>query len=224
MNAFSPALTGHKGLRGETLLEIKKLQPVTAQELADVFDVSANAIRRHLKELEAEGLVSYGREQRGTGAPTYAYRLTPRGEALFPNQYEQALTRLIGHVVDKEGREAAVAVVEGQYTELRRRIGSSLSGESPQHRLRMVADVLQGAGFMAELSEVNGESVLAVNNCALHAVANCLPEVCDTEISFLEDVLNARVERRTHIMEGCNSCLYAIDFDEEVPPIQSPGK
>ncbi|MCH7753397.1 MAG: hypothetical protein IH898_14745, partial [Planctomycetes bacterium] len=31
---------------------------------------------------------------------------------LFPRQYEQALTRLIGHVVDHEGRAAAIAVVD----------------------------------------------------------------------------------------------------------------
>jgi DeoR family suf operon transcriptional repressor len=209
---MTPGLVGQKGLRGEILLEIKKAQPLTAKELADIFGVSANAVRRHLKELEAESLIQYGREQRGAGAPTYAYRLSRDGEALFPNQYEQALTRLIGHVVDREGRDAAIAVVEEQYADLRRRLGGVVPGVTPLDRLKMLAGVMEDAGFMAESSEKAGQVTLRVQNCALHAVANCLPEVCDTELRFLEEVLDAQVERKTHIMSGCNACEYAVDF------------
>ncbi len=212
MESITPGLAGQKGLRGEILLEMKKSQPLTAKELADTFGVSANAVRRHLKELEAEHLVQYGREQRGAGAPTYAYGLSRDGEALFPNQYEQALTRLIGHVVDREGRDAAIAVVEEQYADLRRRLGSAAPGVTPLDRLKMLAGVMEEAGFMAVSSVEGGEVTLRVQNCALHAVASCLPEVCDTELRFLEEVLDAQVERKTHIMSGCNACEYAVDF------------
>ena len=150
MNAISPGLAGQKGLRGEILLELKKAQPLTAKELAEVFGVSANAVRRHLKELEAERLVDYGREQRGTGAPTYAYRLSHDGERLFPNQYEQALKRLIGHLIDHEGRDAALDVVRGQFADMGGRLGSGLHEETPSERLRMLAGVMGEAGFMAE--------------------------------------------------------------------------
>ena len=154
----------------------------------------------------------YGREQRGTGAPTYAFRLSSDGEALFPRQYEQALTRLIGHVVDNEGRAAAIAVVEEQYADLRRQLGGVSDNLTPFDRLRNVTDVMEEAGFMAESSEEGGEVMLSVHNCVLHAVVNCLPEVCDTELRFLEDALGARVERQTHIMSGCNACEYTIEF------------
>ncbi len=212
MDYMTPRLAGQKGLRGDILREIKKAQPLTAKELGETFGVSANAVRRHLKELEAEGLVGYGREQRGTGAPTYAFRLSRDGEALFPKQYEVALTRLIGHVVDKEGREVAIAVVEEQYADLRRRLGAVSDDLTPFDRLKNVTDVMEEAGFMAESSEEGGEVVLSVHNCVLHAVVNCLPEVCDTELRFLEDALGARVERQTHIMSGCNACEYTIEF------------
>jgi DeoR family suf operon transcriptional repressor len=212
-----PRLAGQKGLRGEILLQVKKTQPLTATELGDIFGVSANAVRRHLKELEAEGLIVYGREQRGTGAPTYAYRLSADGEALFPKQYEQALTRLIGHVIERGGKDAAIAVVEEQYADLRRRLGGTEDDATPSDRLKTVAGVMEEAGFMAESSEEGGEVRLSVHNCVLHAVANCLPEVCDTELKFLKDVLGARVERKNHIMCGCNACEYAIDFHGAVP-------
>ena len=212
MDHVTPRLAGQKGLRGDIILEIKKAQPLTAKELGEIFGVSANAVRRPLKELGAEGLVVYGREQRGTGAPTYAFRLSEDGEALFPRQYERALTRLIGHVVDHEGRAAAIAVVEEQYADLRRRLGAASDNLTPFDRLKNVTAVMEEAGFMAESSEEGGEATLSVHNCVLHAVVSCLPEVCDTELRFLEDALGARVERQTHIMSGCNACEYTIEF------------
>src|SRR5437763_11648552 len=120
MRANLPQLAAHKGLRGEVLLALKRAQPCTTKQLAEKLDVSPNAIRHHLKELEGKALVVYGREQRGVGAPAYAYRLRARGEALFPRAYEEARTDGLGRVAEKSGREAAVEVREDRYRELAR--------------------------------------------------------------------------------------------------------
>ncbi|MGH7676496.1 MAG: helix-turn-helix domain-containing protein, partial [Gemmatimonadales bacterium] len=64
MTDLQSQLAPHKGLRGEILVALKRAQPLTARDLADRLGVSPNAVRHHLKELEAETLVVYGREQR----------------------------------------------------------------------------------------------------------------------------------------------------------------
>src|SRR5256712_517735 len=65
MSGTASQLPAHKGLRGEVLLELKRAQPRTAKQLADTLGVSPNAVRHHLKELEAESLIVYGRDPRG---------------------------------------------------------------------------------------------------------------------------------------------------------------
>src|SRR6267143_1266809 len=110
MRTHPPQLTAHKGLRAEILLALKRAQPLTAKQLAHQLGVSVNAIRHHLKELEAAGLIGYGREQRGVGAPTFAYRLSPDGEGLFPRAYEETLTQLLQRVAEQGGRQAAVGL------------------------------------------------------------------------------------------------------------------
>src|SRR5213082_3961037 len=142
MTTHHPQLTAHKGLRGEILILLKRAQPLTAKDLAHELSVSANAIRHHLKELEAEALVVYGREQRGVGAPTYAYRLSARGEALFPRAYEEALTDVLGRVAEKSGREAAVELFEDRYRELARSLLAQLSGATVAERLDHVARLM----------------------------------------------------------------------------------
>ena len=209
-----PQLAAHKGVRRDILLTLKRDQPLAARELADRLGVSANAIRHHLKELEAEGLIAYRREQRGVGAPTFLYHLSEAAEALFPKQYEEPLTRLLEHIVAREGRSAAVAVLEEQYDELTRRLRAELVGLTPAERIAAVARVMGDAGYMAEWSEASGAFRLTEHNCAIRAVAERLPEVCEAEARFFAEVLTAAVERQAHIVNGCNACEYAVTFRE----------
>ena len=208
----NPQLPARKGLRGDVLGELKRAQPLTAKELADKLGVSANAIRHHLKELEAAAFIVYGREQRGIGAPTFAYRLSPAGEALFPRAYEATLNELLDRMAEKSGRGAAVDLLADHYHELTRRVLAQLDGRSASERVALVARLMSEQGYMAEWQEAAGAFRLAEHNCAIRAVAERFPEVCAAEQQFLRDVLGAAVERRTHITSGCNACEYAITF------------
>jgi DeoR family transcriptional regulator, suf operon transcriptional repressor len=212
MDATHPTLAAHKGLRAEILLELKRAQPLTARVLSEKLGVSPNAVRHHLKELEAAALVTYGREQRGVGAPTFAYRLSTQGEALFPNRYERTLTDLLDRVTEKQGRDATVAMFEDLYGELERRLQAELQGVAPERRLEAVTRVMNEAGYMAETDAHTGGFRLAEHNCAIRAVAERYPEVCAVEAKFLQAVLAASVERTTHIVSGCNACEYTITF------------
>lgn len=213
-------LAAHKGLRGEILVALKRAQPLTAHELAHALGVSPNAIRHHLKELEAESLIGFGREQRGLGAPTHAFRLSAAGEALFPRAYEEMLTQLLAGVVRTAGRAAAVELFREQYRELTRTLRAQLDGAGAPERVDRVARLMNEQGYMAEWREAAGGYELAEHNCAIRSVAERFPEVCAAEEQFLRDVLGAAVERRAHIASGCNACEYAITFGSA--PRESP--
>ena len=216
MEHNQPPLASQKGLRGDVLRELKLAQPLTAKDLSEKLGVSANAIRHHLKELEAESLVTYGREQRGVGAPTFAYRLSPQGEALFPKRYEQTLTDLLARLAERQGRAATAAMLEDLYSDLTRRLQVELEGVAPEGRLAAVTRVLSDAGYMAESDVTGGSFRLAEHNCAIKSVAERFPEVCAAEAKFLQTVLAASVERTAHIVDGCNACEYAITFRTDV--------
>jgi DeoR family suf operon transcriptional repressor len=203
---------GHKGQRGAVLTQLKRSQPLTARELAVRLGVSLNAARHHLKELEVEKLVSYQREYRGVGAPVFAYRLTPAGEELFPRRYCDALTAMLGAVVEREGRGAAVTLLESYFQLLAGRIRGQLDGVPPAERLRVVARALSEEGYMAEAAPGEGFAVLTEHNCAIPAVAERFPEICAAEARFLADVLSAEVERTGHILSGCPACEYQVRF------------
>jgi DeoR family transcriptional regulator, suf operon transcriptional repressor len=208
----APAPFGQKGPRGDVVVQLKRDRRLTARELGQRLGMSLNAVRHHLKELEAEGLVAYEREHRGVGAPAFAYRLTPAGEALFPRRYEETLTALLDQMVERDGREAAVSLLEAHFSELTRRLKLELVGCTPAERLRALARVLSEEGYMAEVRGGSVEGTLTEHNCAIPAVAERFPEICAAEARFLADVLGAQVDRREHMLSGCSACEYHVRF------------
>lgn len=213
MAGIPSAPTGLRGPRAQIVLEIKRSQPVTAKSLSVIFGVSTNAIRRHLKELELDGSVVYVREQRGMGAPVYVYRLTTRGEALFPNRYEGALKDLLQHIEEKAGRGEISVLFADQFRARADQLKTELADQPVEARLQRLVRILTEEGYMAEWDSRDGAIRLAEHNCAIRAVAERYPEVCAAERRFLTEVLASQVERRTHITEGSNACEYAITPD-----------
>lgn len=208
-----------RGPRGHALVELKRAQPLTAKELAARLGLSLNAVRHHLKELEAEGLIEYVREHRGVGAPAFAYRLSAAGNALFPRRYQQTLTQVLDQVEAREGRAAAVAMLEAQFMALAARLRSELAGVDPAERMTIVTRALADEGYMAEWQSAGeGRATLREHNCAIHAVAERYPEICAAERRFLEEVLSAAVDRRAHILGGCTACEYHVQFDTDGAP------
>jgi DeoR family suf operon transcriptional repressor len=202
----------HKGPRAAILTELKRARQLTAQQLAARLGSSLNAVRHHLKELEAESLIEYERERRGVGAPVFAYRLSAAGEALFPRRYEETLLEVLDQVVERGGREAAVTALEGQFEALRRKLAPSLDSAPPERRAELVTRALVNEGYMAEWEGSGTEGALREHNCAVHAVAQRFPELCQAEVKFLEEMLGASVQRQSHILNGCAACEYTVKF------------
>jgi DeoR family suf operon transcriptional repressor len=217
METSESGAAGQRGMRGQVMVAVKKSQPITAKELSASFGVSPNAIRRHLKELELDGLVVYGREQRGLGAPTFAYRLTARGEALFPNRYRDALEELLSHVEERAGRGEVDRIFAERFRTQAEQLKHEMADQPVEERLQRLVRWLSDGGYMAEWKTENGAITLAEHNCAIRAVAQRYPEICAAEARFLTDVLAAGVERREHITAGSNACTYAITVPPSAP-------
>jgi DeoR family suf operon transcriptional repressor len=202
-----------RGPRTAILVELKRSPGGTVRALATQLGLSMNAVRSHLKELEAERLVSHERLAHGVGAPVYVYRLTPAGEALFPRRYEDALLRVLDHVAEREGRAAAVELLAAsRFDALRARLLAELADATPAERMRAVAQVLSDQGYMAEGAATFCCGTLVQHNCAIRAAAERYPEICAVERRFLEEVLGGRVELRTHQIAGGCACEHMVKF------------
>jgi len=207
---------GFAGIRGLILSELKASVVLTTKELARRLGVSLNAVRHHLRELEELGLVEARRERKGVGAPSFAYRLSAAGEALFPRRYEGLLLGLLDTIEREQGRARAVTMLEGQFTAAAEQLRGRIENSSPDQRLETVAQFLSDQGYMAQA----GPDTLVEHNCAVHALAERFPEICAAEAQFLSSVLGAEVRRERHILNGCKSCEYRVRFAAGAAPLE----
>ena len=211
MATIGNAPAGFRGTRGELLTALKMAQPLTAKELADRFGVTPNALRRHLKELEAQGIVQYRREIRGVGGPVFAFSLTEAGEALFPRAYERALAEVLDLVREQHGDDGLVQLFQRRWDEIARAARPELERLPVDQRATRLAELLTSLGYMAEAHVASGAlPVLTEHNCAIRLIAERFPEVCAAEERFIADLLGAPVTRQAHIAKGANCCEYCI--------------
>ena len=209
MAATSLSLAGFKGLRGDILVTLRKEQPLTIKSLAKHFGLTDNALRRHLTELVASGLVVYRREVHGQGAPVFAYSLSDAGEALFPRAYVDPLMDALGSLRDREGTEAVVQLFRRRWDALAEEAKPRLASLPMQERAQLLAELLAAEGYMSEAVAGEGDAAtIRQHNCAVREIALRFPEVCSAEAEFIASVLDASVERRMHLKDGCGACEY----------------
>lgn len=193
----------------------------TAQLLARVLGISPQATRRHLKDLEAEGLILHEVARGGMGRPQHCYRLSATGRSQFPDSYDDFALGLLDTLVEQVGRDEVSSILRAQWVrrglEYRQRIGG---GPLPDRVARLV-ELRRAEGFMAEWEAIapqpdaaadGGERfVLTEHNCAISTVAESFPKVCDHELEMLAIALaDCKVERTHWIVEGEHRCGYAI--------------
>ena len=126
---------------------------------------------------------------------------------------------LLDHLVEREGREVAVGLLQSYFGAIAQRLASRLEGRPGRGAAPRRGPGAVRRGYMAEGTVTESGGTLTEHNCAISAVAERFPEICAAEARFLADVLNAEVARREHILSGCTTCEYHVRFRsaEETP-------
>jgi DeoR family suf operon transcriptional repressor len=212
--------TQQPSTKQDILQYLLKQAQATAQELADTLEVSPQAIRRHLKDLEAEGLIEYKSTQVGMGRPQHVYHLSRKGRDRFPNRYEEFAVSLLDTLTETLGMEQATSILRKQWErkalEYRDKVGKGSLAE----RVAKLVELRQTEGYMAEWyalepshsdTGVGHQFMMTEHNCAISNVAESFPGVCGHELEMFAAVLpDCTVERTQWINKGEHQCGYLI--------------
>ncbi|MBE9126655.1 MULTISPECIES: iron-sulfur cluster biosynthesis transcriptional regulator SufR [unclassified Coleofasciculus] len=212
--------TQHPSTKQDILQHLLKQEQATAQALAEALEISPQAIRRHLKDLEGEGLIDYQSVSVGMGRPQHVYHLSRKGRDRFPNRYGEFAVSLLDTLEETVGREQVSTILHKQWQrkalEYRDRVGTG----SVQERVARLVEIRRSEGYMAEwyaveTSQLNhnasSQFILKEHNCAISNVAESFPSVCGHELEMFAAVLPDCTVERTHwINHGEHQCGYLI--------------
>lgn len=188
---------------------------VKAVQLAESLQISPQAVRRHLKDLEDEGLIEHLSRQEGMGRPNYLYGLSRAGRDRFPSRYSDFAVSFLDALVETAGEGQVEAVLRNQWRKKALDYRDRLGQGSLEQRLFRLVDLRKEEGYMAEvIPAVEQEQegfLLMEHHCAIAEVAESFPVVCGNELEMFEEILpDCTVKRTQWINEGEHQCGYII--------------
>jgi predicted ArsR family transcriptional regulator len=199
-------------LLGDTRAQVVALLhdgSATVADLAAAAGVSQVAIRRHLQALVADDLVD-GQPvaSPGPGRPAVLYRLTSRGERLFPDRSSDLVDDVLTFLHDERGKNEMIAFLRWRQKRQQAHYAGELGDiEQFDARLRRLAEMLSEDGFLAEADADADGYTLTQKHCAIKDAAAAHPQLCAFEAALFRELLDARLTRRQTIAGGSTACV-----------------
>jgi predicted ArsR family transcriptional regulator len=218
-----------RGTRGQVARLILELGPATAATLSGRLGLTPAAIRRHLENLIADGMIemrtarSYG--NRGRGRPAKVFVVTDAGRSAFEHTYDDLATSALRFIEQTAGPEAVAEFARRQVSELERRYAALLAqagqagaeGNGLSARVQALAEALSADGYAAAAGPApaiggtntgladNGAQICQ-HHCPVAHVAAEFPQLCEAETEAFGRLLDAPVRRLATIAHGDGIC------------------
>lgn len=208
-------------LLGETRAQIVGLlhdRSATVAELAAAMPLTEVAIRRHLRELVADQLVTgLTMPASGPGRPAVRYSLTARGERLFPDRSSDLADDVLTFLYDERGKAEMIAFLRWRLKRQQAHYAGALDGITAlDDRVERLAELLSQDGFLAEADTAADGVALTQTHCAIKEAAAAHPQLCAFEAALFREVLGAHVTRRQTIASGAPACVCHVQPRHEI--------
>jgi predicted ArsR family transcriptional regulator len=205
-----------RGTRGRIARLILENGPATAAGLSARLGLTPAAIRRHLDNLLADGMIetriarTYG--NRGRGRPAKLFAITDAGRSAFEHAYDDLASSALRFIAETAGPGAVAQFARRQVSELERRYRPVVEAAAPALRVQALADALSADGYAACVSvapapapEERGTQ-LCQHHCPVAHVAEQYPELCEAETEAFGRLLGTPVRRLATIAHGEGIC------------------
>ncbi len=193
------------------VLELIRTQGhATVISLADALGVSPITIRHHLANLQGEGLIKVEAERLHVGRPKHLYSLTEAAQRYFPNKYHLLVERLLDELKSSLPPAQVEAIIDRMAATVVGRYNTGRINGTPEDRMQHLIGILGEEGFMAEVKQVDGVTVLTELNCPYLYVGQRHPEVRRIDRTLIRQVLGRDVEQTSCVLHGDVSCAFSV--------------
>jgi predicted ArsR family transcriptional regulator len=224
-----------RGTRGRIARLILENGPVTAAGLSARLGLTSAAVRRHLDNLLADGMIetrmarSYG--SRGRGRPARVFAITDAGRSAFEHAYDDLASSALQFIAELGGPGAVAQFARQQVADLERRYRPVIAAAPPGKRVQALASALSADGYAAcasvapapareeqrgggqhgtgqhgQLSDEQRGEQLCQHHCPVAHVAEQYPELCEAETEAFGRLLGTPVRRLATIARGEGIC------------------
>ncbi|MDR2378789.1 MAG: winged helix-turn-helix transcriptional regulator, partial [Bifidobacteriaceae bacterium] len=165
--------------------------PISAVAIASALSLAAAGIRRHLGELEGDGLIEAhvgpgpAARQRGRGRPARYFVATAAAHGALKQDSHSLAVEAIEFLGQAAGREAIGGFAGQRAERLEERYARVVqaAGEDLAARIGALAEAMNQDGYAATVRPgPKGLTLqLCQGHCPVHQVAQAFPEFCEAE-------------------------------------------
>lgn len=212
----------------EEILTLLRAGPHTAAELAEVIDISPQAVRDQLRTLEGKGWIKVERLRRDTGGkPAREFVLTADGEESFEKPYPEILRYLVGELQAQLGVRQKRELFEA----VGRRLGADLcengvpdlaapdklSPAQLRRRLEAAVRMLNAVGGAAEVAKSEEGLRIQSHGCPLSGLVRQDPEACLLAEALVQTIAGVDLIE-TCDRDGQPQCRFEVNRDSVEDP------
>jgi predicted ArsR family transcriptional regulator len=206
--------------RRSILVTLKQKGCATIAQLADALELTGEAVRQQLLQLQREGWIEpkvmRSPERGRTGRPATSYVLTAAGDHLFPKHYDALNVAMVDALVEELGEDALKKVLARVAQEKVAQTEPSLRGLPMDMRMQQLKDwYLDGDPYM-DVEELPDGFRLIERNCPFINTAMQRPALCSISVNAMSRLLGARVVRVEKFQKGDGRCVFRVYKDQPV--------
>jgi predicted ArsR family transcriptional regulator len=195
--------------------------PSTATDLATRLHLTSAAVRRHLDQLLADGVVEARDQrvvgQRGRGRPAKVFALTDAGRDEFSHGYDELALGALRYLAETGGSQAVKDFARHRLTDLEDRYRPLLAMAEPTERPRVLAEALSADGFAASVRPTVAGAQMCQHHCPVAHVAEEFPQMCEAEAEMFARLLGTHVQRLATIAHGDGVCTTHLPISPQTP-------
>ncbi|MEC5160597.1 helix-turn-helix transcriptional regulator [Janthinobacterium sp. CG_S6] len=193
---------------------LKTRGPQTAQQLAQLLELTSMGARRQLEAAGEKGLVGFEEVADKVGRPSRRWMLSDAGHARFPDRHAELTLQLIVQARELFGEEGLerLIVARERSSEAHYRASVDAHAALPA-RVAALARARDAEGYLASAEpQADGSVLLVENHCPICAAARECQNFCRSELNVFQRVLGAgcTVARSEHLLAGQRRCVYVI--------------
>tara|TARA_B100000073_G_scaffold337494_1_gene333477 strand:- start:540 stop:1214 length:675 start_codon:yes stop_codon:yes gene_type:complete len=212
--------------REATLSLLLRQGEISAGALADELGISVQAMRRHLRTLEEEGLVEASPIAAGPGRPSNRWRLTQQGHQHFPDGSDTFALNLLESMATSLPPETLATLLDRQAHEKADHYRQQLGDGPLEQRIRRLVNLRSHEGYVSEMVPAENGCGWCINefHCSVQRIAEEFPAVCDQELQLIRMTFpDCHVERVHWRLESGHSCGFQISPFSTEPNESTPG-
>ncbi|MEE1617579.1 helix-turn-helix transcriptional regulator [Brachybacterium sp. J153] len=215
--------------------------PITARQLAERFELTSAAVRRHLALLEADGVIEEHEvpvAHRGRGRPSKTFVLSKAAHEKLPGGYDELAVLAVAELARRGGEDAVAQLAARRIADWESALSAEVerreaAGEriTRSRRIELLAELLTDRGYATTVRPLHvplptaggrpGEiprtlvtAQLCHGRCPVLDVAADHPELCEAESELISRIIGAPVQRLATLAQGAHVCTTHIPLTE----------